>query len=252
MRDIIKTGVKTKVLMLSATPVNSRMNDLKNQVAFITEGVDDALYGHGIASIEQTLRKAQARFNQWLRIDAAERTLEGLLEALNFDYFKLLDLLTIARSRKHIEKYYDLAEIGKFPQRAKPINIKADIDARDQFPELKEINRDIRRLNLSAYAPLKYVLPAKLEEYSRKYDMEVAGGSVFKQIDREESLIHLMRVNLFKRMESSINSFALTLETAAAGGSRLHRAASTRTRSPRSRNSASRTSRLKTRISTRT
>lgn len=212
MRDIIKTGVKTKVLMLSATPVNSRMNDLKNQVAFITEGVDDALYSHGIASIEATLRKAQARFNQWLRIDAAERTLEGLLEALSFDYFKLLDLLTIARSRKHIAKYYDLAEIGKFPQRAKPINIKADIDARDQFPELKEINRDIRRLNLSAYTPLKYVLPAKLEEYGRKYDMEVAGGSVFKQIDREESLIHLMRVNLFKRMESSINSFALTLE----------------------------------------
>lgn len=212
MRDIIKSGVKTKVLMLSATPVNSRMNDLKNQVSFITEGVDDALYGHGIASIEATLRKAQTKFNAWLRLDAAERTTEGLLEALNFDYFKLLDLLTIARSRKHIEKYYNLAEIGKFPERAKPINIKADIDTKDQFPELKEINRDIRRLNLSAYAPLKYVLPAKLEEYSRKYDMEVAGGSVFKQIDREESLIHLMRVNLFKRMESSINSFALTLE----------------------------------------
>lgn len=212
MKDIIKTGVKTKVLMLSATPVNSRMNDLKNQVAFITEGVDDALYGHGITSIEATLRKAQTRFNQWLRIDAAERSVEGLLEALNFDYFKLLDLLTIARSRKHIEKYYDLTEIGKFPLRAKPINIKADIDAKAQFPELKEINRDIRRLNLSAYAPLKYVLPAKLEEYSRKYDMEVAGGSVFKQIDREDSLIHLMRVNLFKRMESSINSFALTVE----------------------------------------
>lgn len=212
MRDIIKAGVKTKVLMLSATPVNSRMNDLKNQVAFITEGVDDALYSHGIVSIEATLRKAQTRFNQWLRLDAAERTVPGLLEVLSFDYFKLLDLLTIARSRKHIEKYYDLTEIGKFPERAKPINIKADIDTRNQFPPLKEINRDIRRLNLSAYAPLKYVLPSKLEEYSRKYDMAVAGGSVFKQIDREESLIHLMRVNLFKRMESSINSFALTLE----------------------------------------
>jgi len=212
MREIIKSGVKTKVLMLSATPVNSRMNDLKNQVAFITEGIDDALYSCGIASIEQTLRKAQTRFNQWLRLDADERTTEGLLEALNFDYFKLLDLLTIARSRKHIEKYYDLDEVGAFPERAKPVNIKADIDTKNLFPELREINRDIRRLNLASYSPLKYVLPGKLEEYSRKYDMEVAGGSVFKQIDREESLIHLMRVNLLKRMESSINSFALTLE----------------------------------------
>lgn len=212
MRQIVRAGVKTKVLMLSATPVNNRMNDLKNQVAFITEGEDDALYGHGIVSIEQTLRQAQARFNAWLRRDADRRTTSELLDALNFDYFKLLDLLTIARSRKHIEKYYDLSEIGPFPERARPVNIKADIDTRDKFRALKEINRDIRRLNLSAYAPLKYVLPDKLEEYSRKYDMMVAGGSVFKQIDREESLIHLMRVNLFKRMESSIHSFALTVE----------------------------------------
>ena len=211
MRNIIKSGVKTKVLMLSATPVNSRMNDLKNQVAFITEGTDDALCNHGIFSIEQTLRQAQTRFNRWLKLDADERTTEVLLETLNFGYFKLLDLLTIARSRKHIEKYYDLDEVGEFPERAKPINIKSDIDTKDLFPELREINRDIRRLNLSSYAPLKYVLPNKLEEYSQKYDMEVSGGSVFKQIDREESLIHLMRVNLLKRMESSINSFALTL-----------------------------------------
>ncbi|MCX6645114.1 MAG: SNF2-related protein, partial [bacterium] len=123
MKDIIKSGVKTKVLMLSATPVNSRMNDLKNQVSFITEGVDDALYNSGITSIELTLRKAQTRFNQWLKLDAADRTVGGLLETLNFDYFTLLDLLTIARSRKHIEKYYDLLEVGKFPERAKPINI---------------------------------------------------------------------------------------------------------------------------------
>ncbi len=212
MQDIIRTGVKTKVLMLSATPVNNRMNDLKNQVAFITEGRDDALDDYNIASIEQTLKKAQTRFNQWLKKEESLRTTESLLETLNFDYFKLLDLLTIARSRKHIEKYYDINEIGRFPERLKPINIKADIDTENRYPPLREINRDIRRLNLSAYSPLKYVLPHKMEEYSRKYDMRLAGGSVFKQIDREESLIHLMRVNLLKRMESSINSFSLTLE----------------------------------------
>ncbi len=212
MRDIIRSGVNTKVLMLSATPVNNRMNDLKNQIAFITEGRDDALYAEGIATIEATLRKAQKRFNAWLREDSERRTSAGLLESLNFDYFSLLDRLTIARSRKHIEKYYDIGETGAFPERAAPRNLKPAIDAQGRFPELREINRDIRRLNLSAYAPLRYVLPDRLEEYSRKYDMQVAGGSVFKQMDREESLIHLMRVNLLKRMESSIHSFASTVE----------------------------------------
>lgn len=212
MNDIIKSGVKTKVLMLSATPVNNRMNDLKNQVAFITEGLDDALADYGIPSIEETLRRAQARFNQWLRLDPDERTSERLLESLNFDYFKLLDLLTIARSRKHVLKYYGSEEVGEFPTRAKPVNIKSDIDAQGEFPELREINRDIRRLNLASYSPLKYVLPHKRDEYGRKYDKVVKGGSVFRQIHREENLIHLMRVNLLKRMESSIHSFARTVE----------------------------------------
>lgn len=212
MREIIQSGVKTRVLMLSATPVNSRMNDLKNQVAFINAGLDDALYDVGIASIEQTLRQAQTKFNTWLRLDDAKRTTKSLLGTLNYDYFKLLDTLTIARSRKHITKYYNDSELGKFPERLAPINIKADIDMQGEFPTLREINRDIRKLHLSAYAPLKYVLPGKLDEYERKYDLQLSQGSVFRQIDREESLIHLMRVNLFKRMESSIHAFAMTVE----------------------------------------
>ncbi len=211
MNEILKTGVKTKVLMLSATPVNNRMNDLKNQVAFIVEAKDAALKSNGIPSIEQTLKMAQMRFNAWLKLDESKRTTESLLVTLNFDYFKLLDILTIARSRKHIEKYYDVSEIGKFPKRLKPINIKTDIDTEGHFPELENINKNIRLLKLSAYAPLKYVLPQKAEEYSRKYDKELKGGSVFRQVDREQNLIHLMRANLFKRMESSINSFTTTL-----------------------------------------
>ena len=131
---------------------------------------------------------------------------------MNFDYFQLLDTLTIARSRKHIEKYYDITEIGEFPERLKPVNIKEDIDLLGTFPALREINKTIRKLNLSAYSPLKYIKMEKREEYSRKYDVTVKSGSVFKQVDREQSLIHLMRVNLLKRMESSINSFSLTLE----------------------------------------
>jgi superfamily II DNA or RNA helicase len=211
MNQIIKSGVKTKVLMLSATPVNNRMNDLKNQVAFITEGKDDALYDSGIHSLELTLKKAQAKFNQWQKLDNEQRTTETLLDSLNFDYFKLLDLLTIARSRKHITKYFDSDDLGSFPERLKPLNLKPDIDLEDEFPPLKEINRAIRRLNLAAYAPLKYLLPEKREEYSNKYDTQVAQGSVFKQVDREQSLIHLMRVNLLKRLESSVVSFASTL-----------------------------------------
>ena len=214
MQEVIQSGVKTKVLMLSATPVNNRMNDLKNQVAFITEGRDNALADHGIKSIEQTLKQAQTRFNQWVNLSPSSRTVAGLMDNMNFDYFKLLDLLTIARSRKHIEKYYGTADIGEFPVRLKPKNIKADIDSQGQFPTLHEINRTIRRLHMSAYAPLKYVRMDKREEYNRKYDKQVKGGQggVFKQVDREQSLIHLMRVNLFKRMESSINSFAMTVE----------------------------------------
>lgn len=212
MDDVIRSGVKTKVLMLSATPVNNRMNDLKNQVAFINEGRDEGLTNFGIKSIENTLKKAQTRFNAWLKKDSDERKVEELLESLNFDYFKLLDLLTIARSRKHIEKYYDMSAIGDFPQRLQPKNIKSNIDLEDKFPAPKEINTLIRRLNLGAYSPLEYVRMDKRDEYSRKYDTQVKGGtSVLKQIDREKSLIHLMRVNMLKRMESSINSFALTV-----------------------------------------
>ena len=212
MQEVIKKGVKTKVLMLSATPVNNRMNDIKNQIAFMTEGRDNAFEESGIRSIELTLRKAQGIFNKWSNLKEDERTLDNFLEHMNADYFKLLDLVTIARSRKHIEKYYNVKEIGRFPERMKPLNIKSDIDLAGEFPKLEEINKEIMRLKLAAYSPLSYVLPNKKEEYSKKYDIEVKGGvSVFKQTDRENSIIHLMRASILKRMESSIHSFGLTI-----------------------------------------
>ncbi|MCL4844396.1 MAG: DEAD/DEAH box helicase family protein [Bryobacteraceae bacterium] len=213
MRRIIKDGVKTRVLMLSATPVNNRLADLKNQIAFVTEGNDSALMDHGIPSIEATVRQAQLQFNRWLRLDSAERQPAHLLEMLGFDYFKLLDLLTIARSRKHIEKYYGIAETGRFPERMKPINIKADVDLAGEFRSIREINNEIRRLTLAAYAPLRYVLPHKQAEYDAKYNTQIRGGeSIFRQADREESLVQLLRVNVLKRMESSVSSFYLTIQ----------------------------------------
>lgn len=211
--DIIRSGVKTKVLMLSATPVNNRMNDLKNQVAFITEGREDAFQDVGIKNIDSTLRLAQKQFNQWAKEPVESRITATLLDSMSFDYFKLLDVVTIARSRKHIEKYYGTADIGEFPKRLPPENIYADIDLSDEFPPLKELNKTIRRLSLAGYSPLKFVRNDKKDEYARRYDKAVgAGKGVFKQIDREESLIHLMRVNLLKRMESSIHSFSLTAD----------------------------------------
>ena len=213
MRKIIKEGVKTRVLMLSATPVNNRLADLKNQIAFVTEGDDTALVEHGIDSIEQTTRKAQIQFNRWLTMDEAERTPGHLVEMLGFDYFTLLDHLTIARSRRHIERYYGTDETGKFPGRLPPINIKADVDLAGQFRAIKDINLEIRRLNLASYAPLRYVLPHKQAAYDAKYSTEIRGGeSFFRQADREESLIHLLRVNVLKRMESAVSSFSLTVQ----------------------------------------
>jgi hypothetical protein len=212
MDKVIRSGVKTRVLMLSATPVNNRLADLKNQIAFITEGDNGALREQGIANIETTIALAQAQFNRWLEWPSSERTTESLLDTLGFDYFKLLDLLTIARSRKHIAKYYGTKDTGNFPERLKPINVRSNVDTLGNFPSIQAINDEIRRLHLAVYTPLSYVMPAKKEAYERKYATEVRGGEgFFKQTDRENSLIQLMRVNVLKRMESSVSSFALTV-----------------------------------------
>jgi hypothetical protein len=213
MRKIIQEGVKTRVLMLSATPVNNRLSDLRNQIAFVTEGDDTALSENGIASIEATTRKAQTQFNRWLELGDTEKTSTKLVEMLGFDYFTLLDHLTIARSRRHVEKYYGTSETGKFPDRLAPINIKTDVDLAGQFPSIRDINQEIRRLKLASYAPLRYVLPHKQAAYEAKYSTEIRDGkSFFRQSDREESLVHLLRINVLKRMESSVFSFALTIE----------------------------------------
>ena len=212
MRRIIKEGVKTRVLMLTATPVNNRLADLKNQIAFVTEGDDTALYELGIPSIEATVRQAQQQFNRWMAMEEMDRKPMRLLDMLGFDYFKLLDLLTIARSRKHVEKYYGTVETGRFPERLKPINFKPDVDLAGEFRSIREINNEIRRLNLAAYAPLRYVLPHKQKDYDEKYSTTIRGGeSFFRQVDREESLVHLLRVNVLKRMESAVSSFAMTV-----------------------------------------
>lgn len=214
MNRIIKSGVKTKVLLLSATPVNNRLADLKNQIMFITEDNDHAFTENaGINSIEHTLRIAQQRFSEWSRLPKEEQTTKTLLPMLDYNFFNLLNTITIARSRKHITTYYDTKSIGEFPQRLKPISIKSDIDLTNKFPTLSKVNGMIAGLHLAIYSPMLYILPTRLRQYEELYDQEVKDGKgSFKQADRERNIVNLMRVNLFKRLESSVNSFALTLE----------------------------------------
>ena len=214
MEDIIKSGVKTKVLMLSATPVNNRLNDLKNQIAFIIEGDDKALKDSvGIKSVDMTLREAQRRFNTWSGLPESQRTTERLLDSLNYDYFNLLSTLTIARSRKHIRKYYDNHKEIKFPKRMIPVTMKPDIDKNKEFPDIKTVNTTIEKLHLTIYSPLSCVRPEKKQEYNEKYDMLIRGGAgLLRQTDREAGLINLMRTNLLKRLESSVNSFSLSVD----------------------------------------
>ena len=146
--------------MLSATPVNNKMNDIKNQIAFITEGKNNMLWQCvGLNNLELVLRKAQAVFNKWSVLPDEERNTETFVNMMDVDYFKLLDTITIARSRKHIEKYYDIDEIGKFPKtRLLPKNIYPSIDMKNEFPPIGEINRLIKKLTLCVYSPLGYVL----------------------------------------------------------------------------------------------
>ena len=213
MSSIVKDGVKTRVLMLSATPVNNRLADLRNQIAFATEADDSALAAHGVYSIDATTRRAQTQFNRWMDLEDAQRTPTRLVAMLGFDYFTLLDQLTIARSRRHVERYYGTDETGTFPERLKPITLRPDVDLADMFSSIRDINNEIRRLNLASYAPLRYVLPHKQAEYDARYSTQIRGGeSFFRQVDREESLIHLLRINMLKRMESSVVSFALTVK----------------------------------------
>lgn len=212
MNDIIKGGHKTRLLMLSATPVNNKMTDIKNQIAFITEDNDAALVDAGIKSIDMTLRNAQMAFNKWAKRPESERTGETFIDEIDLDYFQLLDTLTIARSRRHIEKYYDLEEIGKFPERLKPKNIKSEIDLFEEFPSLEEINNTISKLEMAIYSPMCYIRLDKKHEYELKYDMIVGHGGTFRQLDRDMNVTHLMRINLLKRMESSIHAFKLTTE----------------------------------------
>lgn len=212
LNKVIRKGVKTKVLMLSATPVNNRFNDLKNQIALAYEGhtdiVDEKL--NTTKSISEIFRNAQRAFNNWSRWEPAERTTANLLKMLDFDFFEVLDSVTIARSRKHIQKYYDTSDIGTFPVRLPPISKSPRLTDLKDAINYNEIFEQLMLLTLSIYTPSHYILPSKLDKYAELYeDNKVNVG--FTQANREQGIRRLTAINLMKRMESSVYSFNLTL-----------------------------------------
>ena len=213
LNKVIRKGVKTKVLMLSATPVNNRFNDLKNQLALAYEGntdlIDDKL--NTTKSIDEIFKNAQRAFNTWSKWDPADRTTENLLRMLDFDFFEVLDSVTIARSRKHIQKYYDTSDIGTFPTRLKPISLRPPLTNLKEAINYNEIYEQLTQLTLSIYTPTHFILPSKMEKYAEMYeDNKVNVG--FTQANREQGIRRLTAINLMKRMESSVHSFNLTLK----------------------------------------
>ena len=219
MRKVIREGVKTKVLMLSATPVNNRFNDLRNQLALAYEG-DSAQLAARLnisTTVEEVFRQAQRVFNEWSELPVADRTTDAILARLDFDFFELLDAVTIARSRKHIQAFYDTTDIGAFPERMKPKSIRPPLTDLDEAPSFNDIFEQLQQLTLAAYTPLAYVFPSRRDKYEQLYGVDAGqnymGGSNANlgASGREQGIRKLMTVNLLKRLESSIEAFRLTL-----------------------------------------
>lgn len=211
MNKVIRAGVKTKVLMLSATPVNNRFNDLRNQLQLAYEGdvrrMDSLLNTE--SSIDDIFRQAQKSYNIWAKLPSEDRTTERLLGMLSFDFFEVLDSVTIARSRKHIESYYDTKAVGKFPNRLLPISRRPSLTDLPSAINYNEIFAQLQKLNLAIYTPSAFILPTKLADYALNPETHGAGLTL---AGREMGIRRIMCILMLKRLESSVNSFRLTLE----------------------------------------
>ena len=210
MNKVIKAGVKTKVLMLSATPVNNRFNDLKNQLQLAYEGETDNIDGllNTENSIDEIFKQAQRAYNTWSKMPSEQRTTEVLLSMLDFDFFEVLDSVTIARSRKHIESYYNTEAIGKFPTRLHPISRRPSLTDLPKAINYNEIYEQLQKLNLAIYTPSAFILASALHKY---VNVDDEMGHRLTLAGREMGIRRLMSINILKRLESSVNSFRLTL-----------------------------------------
>jgi len=214
MKQVVRAGVKTKVLMLSATPVNNRFSDLRNQLALAYEGESEALRKqlNTENSVEEIFRQAQAAFTRWSKLPVKERTAEAILKALDFEFFQLLDSVTIARSRKHIEAHYDTTAIGTFPTRRPPLSYRPPLTDRKDVPDFNGIYDQLSELALACYTPANYILPSRLSKYEQSYGDDLEGVSRNVSLSGQQMGIKaLMTVNLLKRLESSVHAFRITL-----------------------------------------
>ena len=208
MNKVIRSGVKTKVLMLSATPVNNRFSDLKNQLQLAYEGraenINDLLDTG--KSIDSIFRDAQTVYSKWAKLPPEKRTTEKLVDSLSYDFFQLLDAVTIARSRSHIIKYYNTNDVGKFPERLSPVSRRPKLTDLNDAITFADIAEMLNRLNLSIYTPSLFIFESEKGNYGIDYE-----GEGLTVDGREKGIRKLMAINLLKRLESSVNSFRLTL-----------------------------------------
>ncbi|MDY0139628.1 MAG: helicase-related protein [Candidatus Izemoplasmatales bacterium] len=214
LNKVLKSGVKSKVLMLSATPVNNRFTDLKNQIA-LAYGDDPKGFNEKLDtknSVSEILRQAQRAFNEWAKLPKSERNAKELMKSLDLDFSILLDNVTIARSRKHVTKYYDISEVGDFPKRLEPISFYTNIARSEDSIDYKTIYEELMNLRMGVYAPTLYIQPSKLSKYEELYDTDVLGKPTLRQFNREKALQRLMTINMLKRLESSVDSFRITIQ----------------------------------------
>ena len=211
LNRIIHDGVRTKVLMLSATPVNNRFRDLENQLALAYEGNDDDWTAKlGLSTdIDNVFRNAQKAYAAWAKLDSSERTTRDLMDRLDFDFIKVLDQVTVARSRKHIQRYYDMNAIGKFPERMKPVSVRPKLSTRAGAVTYDEIYDELDKLSLALYTPSEFILQSRRAKYFEETGDPSRQG--LTTAGRETGVRRLMATNLLKRFESSVHSFRLTL-----------------------------------------
>jgi len=206
MNRVIRMGVKTKVLMLSATPVNNRFTDLRHQLELAYEG-NPNLINEKLGTkrtIDEIFKGAQRTFNTWNKREEQDRTTSALLKMMDFDFFEVLDSVTIARSRKHIERYYNMGEVGKFPERLKPIPLRPRLTDLPGAINYHEIFEQLLKLNLFVYMPTEFIFPSAIHKY-------VDTSRNINRAGREMGIRRLMSINLLKRLESSVESFRLTV-----------------------------------------
>lgn len=214
LNKVLKSGVKTKVLMLSATPVNNRFTDLRNQIALAygdnPEEFDSKLDTK--ASVSEILKQAQRAYNDWTKLPKNQRSAKALMSSLDIDFSILLDNVTIARSRKHVTKYYNISEIGDFPKRLKPKSYYTNIARDEDSVGYEAIYEELMNLTMGVYAPTMYIQPSKISKYEKLYDIDVVGMPTLKQSNREKALQRLMTINMLKRLESCVDSFRITIQ----------------------------------------